>query len=80
MIAKEKIIAKIKYEGCYLALHEFNIKGVSQNSIGSRLPELAKEDKVFGRYRKGENFKEWGLAEWEVKEYKVENTGQFILL
>jgi len=46
-----------------IAIHDFNIHGVSQNSIGSRLPELALRGKVHGGFYNGEPFKRWKLVQ-----------------
>ena len=59
--AKTEILKKLRIVKCYLAVHEMNIYGYSENCVATRLPELAKEGKVIGRYRKGFNYKEWGL-------------------
>jgi len=60
MSQKDLILGRLK-DG-WLAVHEFNLIGVSENSIASRLPELALAGKVVSRVRKGENWKEWHLA------------------
>lgn len=60
--AKEKILARLREHGGWLAIHEFNIPDVSQNSIGTRLPELAIEKKVVSRRRDGKAYSEWRLA------------------
>lgn len=46
-----------------LAVHEFGLEshGVSQNTIGTRLPEMAIAGITHSRFRQGERFKEWGL-------------------
>ena len=48
-----------------LAVHEMDVKaiGYSQNCIATRLPEMAKPKQVIGRFRRGENFKEWVHAD-----------------
>lgn len=56
-------IARAQIEGrppVYLAVHEMDIIGHSQNALSTRLPEAAKLGKVHGRYRDGKKFKEWG--------------------
>lgn len=45
-----------------LAIHQFDIPDVSQNSIGTRLPELAKEGLVESVKVAGRPFKAWRLA------------------
>lgn len=65
MTQKEAAIHRLDQEppGTYLAVHEFNIPGVSENSLASRLPELAKSGAVVSRIREGKPYKEWALAE-----------------
>ena len=58
MSAKDRILERLK-NGEWLASFEFKIMGVSENSLCSRLPELALAGLVEGRVRKGKNFKEW---------------------
>ena len=45
------------------AIHEFNIMAVSQNTIGTRLPEMRKAGLVDCQFREGARFKEWRLTE-----------------
>jgi DNA-binding HxlR family transcriptional regulator len=45
------------------AIHEFGIMGVSQNTIGTRLPEMRKAGLVECQFREGTRFKEWHLTE-----------------
>lgn len=57
------IILRILRAGRPLALHEFELAGVNENNLGSRLPELAKKrGLVVGTRRAGESFKEWDLT------------------
>ncbi|GAG08177.1 unnamed protein product [marine sediment metagenome] len=58
---KDLILKKLELVHRYLAVHEFDLTGYSENNLASRLPELAKAGKVIGRYRKGQSYKEWGL-------------------
>jgi len=59
--AKTEIIARLS-SGEFLAVHEMNISRYSENNIATRCSELAKDGVIFGRYRKGARFKEWGLT------------------
>ena len=61
MTAKQAILDRLEQSQRPLACHEFNLIGISQNGIASRLPELARDGKVIGVYRLGENFKEWRI-------------------
>ena len=45
------------------AIHEFEIPAVSQNTIGTRLPEMRKAGLVDCAFREGARFKEWRLTE-----------------
>lgn len=47
----------------YHAIHEFEIPAVSQNTIGTRLPEMRKAGLVDCRRREGARFKEWRLTQ-----------------
>jgi Mn-dependent DtxR family transcriptional regulator len=47
----------------YHAIHEFGIMGVSQNTIGTRLPEMRKVGLVDCRRREGARLKEWRLTQ-----------------
>ena len=84
MTDKEKILLHLKYSDHPLAIHEFDITGVSQNTIGSRLPELALAKKVWGYFKEGERFKRWWdrpITEDQKKvEYKQDSTGQEMFL
>ena len=62
--ARVLILETIKREGVFLAVHEFHIRGYSENCLATRVSEMAKDGVLIGRYRIGENWKEWGLAEW----------------
>ena len=61
MTAAERILQRLS-EQSDLALFEFKIMGCSESAISARLRESAREGKVIGHYRKGENFKRWSLA------------------
>lgn len=47
----------------WLAVHEFAMGAYSQNNVGTRLPELARQNFVVGRPREGKPYKEWGLTD-----------------
>ena len=47
----------------YHAIHEFEIPAVSQNTIGTRLPEMRKAGLVDCRRREEARFKEWRLTQ-----------------
>ena len=64
MTAKIAIMGVIKREGVFLAVHEFHIKGYSENCLATRCSEMAHDGVLVGRFRIGENFKEWGFPEW----------------
>lgn len=49
------------------AIHEFTIPSVSQNTIGTRLPEMRKAGLVDCGFREGARFKEWRLTEQGAK-------------
>ena len=49
------------------AIHEFTITAVSQNTIGTRLPEMRKAGLVDCRRREEARFKEWRLTEHGAK-------------
>lgn len=70
---REKVSRRLQFSPKMLALHEFNIPGVSENNLGTRLPQYAKEGLVVGRVRPGTNYKEWGLA-------KREKNGQGVMI
>jgi len=65
MNSKELILERLDYPPHYLANHELNIIGYSQNNTATRLPELAKEGKVISRYRKGTHYKEWAKIKYD---------------
>lgn len=58
---KQAIIKRLVEARRPLAVHEFDIPGHSENSIASRLPEMAKIKIVEGRRRRGCAYKEWSL-------------------
>ncbi len=64
--AKTRILRRLHAEnhegGHPLAIHEFNLIGVSENAIGTRLPELAKLRLVEGRVREHAAYKEWVIT------------------
>lgn len=62
MTIKEKILEILKPD-IWLAVHEFPYMGTNENTLASRLPELALDGKVEGRYRQGKRFKEWHIKE-----------------
>lgn len=45
----------------WLAAHELQIIGYSENALCTRLSELAKEQRVTGRTRAGKHYKEWSV-------------------
>jgi hypothetical protein len=59
MTAKILILERLKQSGSWLAVHELNIIGISDNAAATRLSELAKQGKVVSRFRTGKRFKEW---------------------
>ena len=75
MSAKPLILERLKEIGKFSAVHELHIYGYSENCIATRLPEMVKDGLVVGRYREGENFKEWGLPEW-VKLNDLKGSGR----
>ena len=62
MTAKERILERMQQVCIPLAIHEFGLIGISENGIGTRLPELAREGMVTGSKRPGKPFKEWSLV------------------
>lgn len=64
--ARSKIIAHLYEAGRALPIHEFQIPGVSPNSIGTRLPELAKEGIVESVAVPGARYKAWRLKSQEL--------------
>ena len=60
--ARQKIIDYLNLAGEPMAIHEIIIPGVSQNAIGTRLPELANEGIVIGTVRAGTRVKEWSIV------------------
>ena len=64
--AKELILEYLALQTEPIAIHHFDIASVSQNSIGSRLPELAIAKKVYGGFYNGEPYKRWNLINKEV--------------
>lgn len=63
MSAKPLIIERLKALGGFVAIHELKVQGYSENCVATRLSEMAKAGLVIGRYRDGENFKEWAVKE-----------------
>jgi len=51
----------------YHAIHEFTIPAVSQNTIGTRLPEMRKAGLVECQFRENSRCKEWWLTEKGAK-------------
>jgi DNA-binding HxlR family transcriptional regulator len=62
MTQKDYILHRLSNSPVALACHEFNIVGVSENSIATRLSELAREGRVLGDRRPGKPYKEWRLT------------------
>lgn len=59
---KDKIRARLRDSvNPFLAVHEFNLPDVSENSLASRLPEMAIPGEVVSRFVKGKPYKEWAL-------------------
>ena len=61
----EKILRYLQFSPKALAIHEMEIEGMSQNNIGTRLPEMAREGLVSCMRLPGESFKRWKPAQWE---------------
>lgn len=59
---KDRILEYLIRQTVPLAIHEMLIGGVSQNSMGTRLPELAKIGKVRGTKDVKEPFKRWEIV------------------
>ena len=57
--SKDLIIDTLFHSGGWMAVHELGITSYSQNNLATRLPELAREGKVIGRFREKTNYKEW---------------------
>lgn len=60
----DKIMDRLRTADRPLAVHEFQILGVSENGLAARLREMTQEGKLTNSYRKGQRVKEWGLPEW----------------
>ena len=60
LTAKSRIMARLANSDRPLAIHDFQIPGVSQNSLGSRLPELANAGLVVGEDHPS-GYKVWRL-------------------
>lgn len=58
---KERIIIKLKTVDRALAIHEFNLLGVSENALAARLRELTQDGQLCRATRAGKRFKEWAL-------------------
>lgn len=60
------ILERLRESDKPLAPFEFNtpthFTGYSENTIASRLPDLARDGKIAGRFRDGKPFKEWFLV------------------
>lgn len=61
LTAKGAILLRLREAGKPLAVHELSINGYSENSLASRLSELAKAGLVKGDTRKGHAYKEWSI-------------------
>ncbi len=59
LTVKEKILEVLRRSPKPLACHEFPYLGTNENTIATRLTELATEGKVTSKYRDGKRFKEW---------------------
>lgn len=59
--AKSRILEALSADR-WVAAHELCLVAISQNSICTRLSELAAAGLVEGRVREGKNFKEWSIA------------------
>jgi len=62
---KAAILQRLREAGKPLASFEFNEAGnigYSENSIASRLPEMALLGLIVGRFRVGKPFKEWSIV------------------
>lgn len=64
----ERAFQRLRAEGGPLALHEFNLWGVSESALGARLREARRRGEILTRQRKGKPFKEWYLKEWNLDE------------
>lgn len=63
MSVEDRILLRMYRARRPLAIHEFDLEGISQNNLGTRLPEVAKTHGfVTGATRPGEHFKEWDLT------------------
>ena len=63
--AKTAILNRLE-QGGWFAVHELQLIGYSENSLASRLPELAISGQVVSRIRAGKPYKEWALKSKEV--------------
>lgn len=63
----ELILKCLAESGKFMAVHEMEVMAHSQNSISTRLSELAKAGLVVGRYRSGFRYKEWALIKQEAE-------------
>lgn len=57
--SKDLIVNRLLESTKPLACHELKIVGYSENTIATRLSELAKDQIIIGRQRKGYLYKEW---------------------
>jgi hypothetical protein len=74
MTTRDRVLNRLS-GGEWLCIFEFNLaphKGCSENSLGTRLPQYAKEGLVISRKRENCDYKEWHLPIIEEKEYPVE--------
>ncbi len=62
LTSKDLILRRLEDVGRPLAVHELQIFGYSENSIATRLSELAQAGKVIGLDQPGVNFKRWRLT------------------
>ena len=58
---KRRILQVLAATERALAVHEFELIGVSENNIATRLSEMAKAGLVIGTRRPGQAFKEWQI-------------------
>ncbi|MDE2099525.1 MAG: hypothetical protein KGL39_19895 [Patescibacteria group bacterium] len=63
MTAREAIVECLRHHPEGLAIHEFKDIGHSQNAIGTRLPEMARDGIVVGERHPKKQYKVWKLRQ-----------------
>jgi predicted Zn-ribbon and HTH transcriptional regulator len=61
MTTKERIMEVLKEVNRPLAVHEFPYIDTNENTVATRLTELARIGAVKSQYRQGKRYKEWYL-------------------